>query len=124
MRNKFYIALILSMFLITPVFAQNGVNNPGFENVNANCSGLTGAGYVNLIDWYNPDPTDTCSTPDWFATCLNAIFPTHAPNSQMGYQAPHGGNAYAGFISYDQSTASYREYVEGSLSAPLVAAQK
>jgi len=121
--RKIYIAL-LSMFFAIPAFAQNLVNNPGFENVNANCSGLTGAGYVNLTDWYNPDPTDTCSTPDWFATCLNAIFPTHAPNSQMGYQVPHGGNAYAGFISYDQSSASYREYVEGSLSAPLVAAQK
>lgn len=123
MRRSLYVILI-SMFACLQGQGQNLVNNPGFENVNANCASLTGAGYVNLADWYNPDPTDTCSTPDWFATCLNAIFPTHAPNSQLGYQVPHGGNAYAGFIAYDQSTASYREYVEGSLSAPLVAAQK
>lgn len=103
--------------------AQNLVLNPSFENVNTNCSGFTGAGYGNLNNWYNPDPTDSCSTPDWFATCLSSFFPTHAPNSQMGNQAPRTGAAYAGFISKDNSQSGYREYVQGQLSSALVAGQ-
>lgn len=103
--------------------AQNLVMNPSFENVNTNCSGFTGAGYLNLNNWYNPDLTDSCSTPDWFATCLSSFFPTHAPNSQMGNQAPRTGTAYAGFISSDATQAGYREYVEGELSSTLVAGQ-
>ncbi len=104
-------------------FAQNLVLNPGFENINVTCSGFSGAGYTNLNDWENPDPLDTCSTPDWFSTCLNSFFPTSAPNSWLGSQAPRTGDAYAGIILYDATANAYREYVEGSLSSPLVAGQ-
>lgn len=103
--------------------AQNLVLNPSFENINVSCSGFTGAGYINLVNWYNPDPTDTCSTPDWFSTCLSTLFPTHAPNSALGNQSPRTGQAYAGFIPSEGSIDNYREYVEGELSSPLVAGQ-
>lgn len=103
--------------------AQNLVLNPSFETVNTNCSGILGAGYVNLNNWYNPDATDSCSTPDWFATCLNSFFPTHAPNSGMGNQAPRTGLAYAGAILKDGTLSNYREYIEGELSTPLTAGQ-
>ena len=119
MKHKVYLLLFISILISAPGFGQNLVNNPGFENITGSCSF---AGYSSLIDWYNPDPIDSCSTPDWFATCVSSPF-TQAPNSQMGYQQPHGGNSYAGFISYDQSSSSYREYVEGSLSAALVSGQ-
>src|SRR6202007_848580 len=46
-----------------------------------------------------------------------------APNANFGWQVPKTGNAYAGFILKDNSTANYREYVEGKLSSPLVAGQ-
>ncbi|MBX7241942.1 MAG: T9SS type A sorting domain-containing protein [Bacteroidia bacterium] len=104
-------------------FAQNLVLNPGFENINVNCSGFAGAGYTNIVDWYNPDPTDTCSTPDWFSTCLNGFFPTAAPNSWLGSQSPRTGDAYGGFIAYEATSNSYREYLEGTLSSPLVQGQ-
>lgn len=114
-----FLALSFGSFL----FAQNLVLNPSFENINVTCSGFSGAGYTNVIDWDNPDPTDTCSTPDWFSTCLSSFFPTAAPNSWLGRQTPRTGAAYAGFISYDATTNAYREYVEGKLSSPLVAGQ-
>lgn len=103
--------------------AQNLVLNPSFETITTSCSGFGGAGYINLANWDNPDPTDTCSTPDWFSTCLSSFFPTHAPNSWLGNQAPRTGAAYAGAILYDASSNSYREYIEGKLSSPLVAGQ-
>lgn len=103
--------------------AQNLVLNPSFENVNVTCSGFTGAGYSNLVNWDNPDPTDTCSTPDWFSTCLSSFFPTTVPASWLGYQMPRTGDAYAGIILYDATTNAYREYLEGTLASPLVAGQ-
>lgn len=118
---KLCLSVLFFLCFLTRLGAQNLVQNPSFENVNANCSGFTGAGYINLYNWYNPDPTDTCSTPDWFATCLSTLFPTHAPNSQLGNQNPRTGQAYAGFIGYDATTSGYREYVEGELSTPLTA---
>lgn len=105
------------------VSAQNLVLNPSFENINVTCSGFAGAGYTNIVNWDNPDPTDTCSTPDWFSTCLNSFFPTSAPNSWLGNQSPRTGDAYAGIILYDATTNAYREYLEGTLASPLVAGQ-
>ena len=107
----------------TILFAQNLVLNPSFENINVSCSGLSGAAYANLIDWENPDPTDTCSTPDWFSTCLTSFFPTSAPNSWLGHQNPRTGDAYAGIILHEALSTGYREYVEGTLASPLVAGQ-
>lgn len=120
--KKFTILLLL-IFAFGWSYSQNLVLNPSFENINTNCSGFGGAGYTNLVTWDNPDPTDTCSTPDWFSTCLSNIFPTAAPNSWLGSQMPHTGNAYGGIILYEALSDSYREYLEGQLSAPLVAGQ-
>ena len=114
--------LTLLIFLSAiSLWGQNLVLNPSFENVNVNCSGFGGAGFTNLISWDNPDPTDTCSTPDWFSTCLSSFFPTAAPNSWLGTQAPRTGDAYAGIILYEALSDSYREYIEGTLASPLVA---
>lgn len=121
---KKHTLLFLLAFCFCPfLYAQNLVLNPSFENVNVACSGFSGAGYSNIIDWDNPDPTDTCSTPDWFSTCLSSFFPTSAPNSWLGKQSARTGSAYAGLITYDATTNAYREYVEGKLSSPLVAGQ-
>ena len=117
------LSVLIALLAAFSVHAQNMVLNPSFENINVSCGGLTGAGYINLVNWYNPDPTDTCSTPDWFSTCLPTFFPTHAPNSALGNQAPRTGQAYAGFIPSEGNIDNYREYVEGELSAPMVAGQ-
>ncbi len=120
---RIFLLLFLTAFAVFTAKSQNLVLNPSFENINVSCSGLTGAGYVNLNNWYNPDPTDTCSTPDWFSTCLSTFFPTHAPNSALGNQNPRTGQAYAGFIPSEGNIDNYREYVEGELSTPMVAGQ-
>lgn len=118
-----FTVLFLFFAFVTDMFAQNLVVNPSFENINVTCSGFAGAGYTNVIGWENPDPTDTCSTPDWFSTCLNSFFPTSAPNSWLGSQSPRTGDAYAGIILHEALSTGYREYLEGSLSSPLVAGQ-
>ncbi len=124
MKKLLNVCLVFFMlFSVKNATGQNLVLNPSFENINVSCSGFGGAGYTNLLTWDNPDPTDTCSTPDWFSTCLSGFFPTAAPNSWLGTQAPRTGQAYAGIITYDATTSSYREYVEGQLSSPLVAGQ-
>lgn len=121
MKKHILFIAFLCIYLLT--HAQNLVLNPGFENINTTCSGFGGAGFTNLVSWDNPDPTDTCSTPDWFSTCLNSFFPTSAPTSWLGYQNPRTGDAYAGIILYDATTNAYREYLEGTLASPLVAGQ-
>ncbi len=121
--KKIVIFICFLIAFLPYFFAQNLVLNPGFENINVTCSGFAGAGYTNIVDWDNPDPTDTCSTPDWFSTCLSGFFPTAAPNSWLGSQSPRTGDAYGGFIAYDATANAYREYVEGRLASPLVQGQ-
>ena len=118
---KIYLLAVLLSLGTIATKGQNLVLNPGFESYTGNCNL---AGYGSLTNWYNPSPPpiDSCSSPDWYATCGGLPF-NQAPNAYFGYQAPHGGNAYAAFILKDASTANYREYVEGKLSTPLTAGQ-
>jgi len=119
---KNYLAALILIVSTLASKAQNLVVNPSFENFTpAPLIGCAGSGYGNVNNWYNPDPTDSCSTPDWYSACTTLLGAT--PNASFGYQTAHSGNAYAGFILKDQSTANYREYVEGKLSSPLVAGQ-
>lgn len=101
--------------LLTGARAQNLVLNPSFETLTTGCAT---AGYGNIANWRNPDPTDTCSTPDLFATC--SLIPL---TSILGAQAPRTGQAFAGFIAVELPDQGYREYIQGRLSAPLTAGQ-
>ena len=117
---KIYLLLMfLSLGFLTT--GQNLVLNPSFETYTGSCGF---AGYASLVNWYNPSPPpiDSCSSPDWYVTCGGTPF-NQAPNANFGYQVPHTGNAFAAFILKDNSTANYREYVEGKFSTPLVAGQ-
>lgn len=118
-KNIFKILFCLLVF--GKLAAQNLVLNPSFETFTGSCGF---AGYGSLVNWYNPSPPpiDSCSSPDWYATCGSTPF-NKAPNANFGYQVPHTGNAYAAFILKDGSTANYREYVEGKFSSPLTAGQ-
>ncbi len=87
--------------------AQNMVLNPGFEDT-LKCPSGSGAFTTFVAVWDKP----TFASSDYFYTGC-PVAPTNEP--------PHGGNAYAGLIVYDP--ANYREYITGTLSAPLLAGE-
>jgi len=110
--------------------AQNIVNNPSFENTASNCANFGGEGFRTDLaaTWNNANSNaagDSCSSPDLFAPC-NTIFGisvTGMPNNELGWQQARTGSRYVGLITYDP-LSNYREYIQGSTSAPLVAGQQ
>lgn len=113
------VALFFLCLFVTEGSSQNLVLNSDFETINTGCAL---SGYGSMTNWYL---VDTCSSPDRFSTCFLFQALMGAPANGQGNQSPHSGTAYAGFISYDQSSGStsYREYAGGTLSTPLTAGQ-
>ncbi len=100
-------------------FGQNLVNNPDFETYSScpmgqqllnNATGWSKPPVgITIGDYYN-----ACNTSSYAFACDSV----GVPNNFGGYTPAHSGNAYVGFLAY---YGSVREYVEGSLSTPLVA---
>ncbi|HHZ65593.1 MAG TPA: hypothetical protein EYN51_08895, partial [Flavobacteriales bacterium] len=70
--------------------------------------------------WFTP----SAASSDYFNTCTGSDCHLNlpwvcVPYNLCGYQVPHTGNAYLGFIT--QATVSYREYVSTPLITPMVA---
>lgn len=109
------VLLFFFIFFIEYNFAQNLVLNPGFE-LYSTCP-TTISQLSNAIDWDSPN----FSTPDYMNICATAV--VGIPQNIFGYQFPHSGNAYAGVVTYGGGggVGTYREYLSGKLSAPLVA---
>lgn len=57
-------------------------------------------------------PSD--ATPDYFNSCSSILSSFSIPFNSFGYQIPHTGNAYAGFVTYGNGT-NYREYIQTEL---------
>ena len=127
MKNFF--VLIIAIVAGTIANAQNLVIDPGFEQTANGCSGFPFPveGMSDLVHWdniSNSTPADTCTTPDLFSTCNTGMVGmfTGVPSNFMGNQCPKTGEKYAGIITYDIGS-SYREYLQGALSAPMQAGQ-
>lgn len=107
-----------------PAALCSGINlvpNPDFEN-KVGCPSFVSQ--LNLAaPWFNP----SAATPDYYHPC--ATFPAvQVPTNFGGYQQPFSGQAYAGAFVYSETggndpNASYREYIEAPLLAPLVSGQ-
>lgn len=114
--------------------AQNLVINPGFETITSCPMGPSELDkatpwrdpFVNLVG-------DTCSTSDLFNAC-NALgaLGVGVPANILGNEAAHTGSGYAGIIVYESFSllgceslfgSGWREYVEGTLTEPLLAGQ-
>lgn len=118
-----FFAFLLFLFSEKTI-AQNLVLNPSFENTASNCANFGGEGFTSdLLNWDDANSSyDSCSSPDLFSACN--LFVTNMPSSVLGYQYAHSGTRYAGFITCELGGVdNYREYVEGTLSSPLVAGQ-
>ena len=109
MKWFIYIVFFLSLPLCS--FSQykgsNAVANPGFENI-IQCPD----DYMQLnkaINWYG---TNT----DLYHSCN----PNMVPYNLGGFQYPHTGNAYAGFIRIGfHSINKGREFIHNKLAQPL-----
>jgi len=116
------------LFNVETLSAQNLVLNPSFENV-ANAPYCFFQGVYN---WHDTDAlSDTCTTPDVFGSGFMLPPPlvmpnpfSSSPNAALGYQYSRTGSNHAGIIVYDTLPSPYREYLEGTLSAPLLAGKQ
>jgi hypothetical protein len=124
MKKAISIFALLFIVLTKNIQAQNLVLNSSFENTASNCANFGGESFTSdLLNWDDANSSyDSCSSPDLFSACN--LFVTNMPSSILGYQYAHSGTRYAGFITCELGGIdNYREYVEGTLSSPLVAGQ-
>lgn len=109
------LALIMVVFLEGPAAAVNLVPNPSFELKTSCPTGISGFQITGVTVWTSP----TTASPDYFHTCATSGSGVSVPSNMFGNEAPHTGQAYAGFKL--RSMNQYREYLETPLTSPLVA---
>lgn len=107
---------IASIILCFTSFAQNLINNSGFENYNA-CPPDIGWGFTTYITY--ADFWDFSSpSPDYFHTCGGPN--ASVPDNFFGNQLAASGNGYVGFVAYQSTGAvNAREGVIIKLSDTL-----
>jgi gliding motility-associated-like protein len=119
-------------------FSQNLVINPSFEDISSCPQGPSQLGLANNWDDCNNN-ADTCSSPDLYGECNALPFPipgmdppVGVPANLLGNQEARTGQNYAGIITKEAMAMMdcnaieigiYREYIQGTLSSPLVAGQ-
>jgi OOP family OmpA-OmpF porin len=97
--------LILNFYCVISK-AQNLVLNPGLENY-ITCPGFGQFNNTFIDNWDKPSYGST----DYYNYGCPGIIPAQ--------QVPHSGDAYAGILGYNYGQ-EYREYLTGTLSAPLI----
>jgi hypothetical protein len=105
---KLLLTTILALIL-HPATAQNLVLNPGLDNYNT-CPGFGQFSSTYITNWSKPS---IASSDYYHFTC---------PGINPVFQFPRSGEGYAGIIAYNFGQ-EYREYITGTLSAPLTAGQ-
>jgi hypothetical protein len=117
---KPFLKLILLLFAILALLTksergccQNLVPNPSFEDT-VNCPHSANQ-LNNAADW-----SVTRGSPDYFNQCDFVSGTTAVPNNFQGYQFPHSGVAYAGFIGYYKPSPNIREHFTCQLINPLI----
>jgi gliding motility-associated-like protein len=112
--------IILWIFCVGGLRAQNLVPNPSFEEYNA-CPDLLGQIY-RCEGW---NSTVYGSSTDYYNIC-NVFIPNvtqnvGVPNNFWGYLPAYAGDAYAGMVLYNHPASNnYREYLKNSLTAPML----
>lgn len=130
--NKYLLYFIVLLCFVSQVRAQNLVINPSFETF-APCP-VGPSELENATSWTQPYVNlvgDTCSTSDLYNACSPlGSMGVGVPSNILGSQVAHTGDGYAGIIVYEGFAltgcssfggSGWREYVQGELSAPLVA---
>src|SRR5690242_10884671 len=113
-RNKFIILICIFLFCDNNLHAQNLVHNPSFEDT-VSCPNAIGN--INQCEgWFSLG-----ESPDYWNSCANNNFPFQygVPRNIFGSQAAYDGNAYAGIVTYDELSPSFREIIGTRLVNPL-----
>ncbi len=121
MRLLQRILIVFCMILYLPAFSQveNMVLNPDCEKYYECPQGYT---YMDKSHRLIPHWTyPTFTTPDYFNRCSKSE--VRVPNNFAGYSQPKSGNGYLGAI-LTGSNKDFREYMQGTLSKPMVAGQR
>jgi outer membrane protein OmpA-like peptidoglycan-associated protein len=94
---------------------KNLVQNPGFEKFEQCPQDYTPENLSHKLipGWTYP----TRATPDYFNRCSPRN--VSVPKNFAGESQPHGGDGYMGAI-LSGTEESYREYIQGTLSTPLI----
>lgn len=113
-------SLKLNSSIDSACLTSNLVINPGVEIdflIPTSFIGAANPGTEIIYGWRLP----TRGTADFF-NGLNAVgSAVEAPaNICLGRQSPRNGYGYGGFFAYTSSSSSYREYLETSLTAPMI----
>jgi Secretion system C-terminal sorting domain len=91
-------------------YSQNLVPNGGFEEHTACPETLANLdGFCN--SWYSY--SGTC---DYFNACSSGLL---GYSNVLGYQVPHGGQAYSAFIAYRRYDPNRREHLGCELTEPM-----
>ena len=115
--------LFTLLVFLNPLFLGAQINNlvlnSGFEEYEKCPEDYTPENLTHRLipGWTYP----TRATPDYFNRCSPKN--VSVPKNFAGESDPHGGNGYAGAI-LSGTEESYREYIQGKLSIPLVKGQK
>lgn len=115
---------LFSLFMfLAPIFAQNLVPNPSFEEYEDCPYDMTLYPQKQLIPhWYMPNR----GTSDYFNSCTN--LQVSVPNNFMGNLWAYNGQAYAGIVlleihvkdTAESKDQNYREYLQAKLERPLL----
>lgn len=108
-------ALIPAVLVALIGSGQNLVLNPGFE-IAPPCPIGTSSLCAN---WVNGN---SLGSYDFLHECSSSVL-SDVPSNTFGSQPAYSGQGYANIITWWSGSASYREYLSGSLSMPLVAGQ-
>lgn len=108
-----YLTLLLCLFYIGSVWAQNLIKNPSFEDF-VSCPTALGNLAEDVPNWSTPTEGST----DYFNGCSETM---GTPNNFNGTQPADFGNGYAGLYLY--APDDYREYLQAELQQPLIKGQ-
>ena len=93
---------------------NNLVPNPDFEAYSICPPGISPP--FTATSWNLPT---LGGSSDYYNSCAPASSNVSTPSNSFGYQIPHSGNGYAGFILRPSNL--YREYLQVQLLTPLIA---
>lgn len=123
MRNL-YVKHLIAMSVIFTCFGsyaqvQNMVLNPSFEVYKKCPESYTFMDHTHKLipNWTYP----TATTPDYFNECGSRE--VKVPDNFAGYSKAKSGKGYVGAI-LSGSNRDFREYIQGTLSSPMLADQK
>ncbi len=121
--TKIYFSLLLFSLMAHLGNSQNLVPNPSFEN-EVSCFTMNAGFQMPEIDYAIGWDMPTMGTSDHFHPCHTGGFGQFTPpNTWIGYTHAADGNSFAGFMTHENSSVGYKEYMQAPLTSSLIAGE-